>query len=282
MAAINNSFYKGKVISALSTKGGVGKSTDCLHIGYQLKKKYNLSFQYLDADAQESGTNHFICRASLLSDCKGETDSPRVRPIPDDVKRLVKRLFKDSEPYVMPNIIKKSDFANYLKESKGFYDGFIIDTQGSDSTTSRNAVTRSDIVIIPVNPSGLVINELHKALGVIMTARSFNPNIRTFIVFNRVVKSATKMMREHIETVNEILSQYLFHLHNGATSDAEQIYVCETVITERQDVYNNVDVGLNAFELSKGKTCDAEIQFDTLLDEIEYKYNLNSQISEVA
>ncbi|MOA61622.1 hypothetical protein D3C78_1868070 [compost metagenome] len=66
------------------------------------------------------------------------------------------------------------------------------------------------------------------------------------------------------------------------TKDKENIYVCETVITERQEIYNNVDIGLNAFELSKGKSLDAEMQFDTLLDEIEYLYDLANEEKEVA
>lgn len=281
MAAINNSFFNGKVIVTLSTKGGVGKTTDSLHFCYKLKSKHNLVFQYVDADAQESGTNHCVGRATIVSDCRGETDSPRVRPIPDSVKKAVKRLFKDSEPYIIPNVIVRKDFKNHIKQAMQHYNGVMIDTSGSDSTISRNVITSSNIVLIPINPSGLVISELHKAVEVVMLAKVFNPEIRTFIVFNRVVASAKKIMREHINSVNEIVEQYLLHMHS-TTSEQEMIHICETVITERQEIYNNVDVGLNAFELSKGKSCDADIQFDTLLDEIEYKYNLTVIDKEVA
>lgn len=281
MAALNTSFFKGKKIITFSTKGGVGKTTDGLHICYQLKKKHGLVFQYVDADVQESGTNHCICRENLLSDCRGETESERPRPIPEDIKRLVKRLFKDSDPYKIPNVIKKKGFAAHIKEAEKNYDGFMIDTQGADTTGGREALVNADIVIVPVNPSGLVISELHKVIEMFMLAKSLNPDAQIFIVFNRVVSSAKKIAREHIEGVNAIVEQCLANNH-GTTSQEAMIHVCETVITERQDVYNNVDVGLNAFELSKGKSLDAEMQFDQLLDEIEYLYNLKFDQQEVA
>ena len=69
---------KNKII-VMSGKGGVGKTTNSLHIGYQLKKKHGLTFQYIDADVQESGTNHCASRENLLADCgiviKDENDS---------------------------------------------------------------------------------------------------------------------------------------------------------------------------------------------------------------
>lgn len=281
MAAINTSFYKGKRIITLSTKGGVGKTTDSLHIGYQLKKKHGLTFQYIDADVQESGTNHCVSRENLLSDCLGQTNSERARPIPSDIVRFVKRHFKDTSPYVLPNVIKKKGFSLHIKELSGFYDGFIIDTQGADSTGGREALVNADIVIVPVNPSGLVISELHKVIEMVMLAQPLNENVRVYIVFNRVVASAKKIAREHIDCVNVIINNYLEKNH-GVTKEQARIHVCETVITERQEIYNNVDVGLNAFELSKGKSRDAEIQFDTLLDEIEYLYDLVESQKEVA
>lgn len=300
MAAINNKFFNRKVIITLSTKGGVGKTTDALHIGYQLKKKHDLKFQYIDADVQESGVNHCHNRANLLSDCgivdkeenetgklvidcgnEPESQNERARPIPEEIKRLVKRLFKYSKPYVLPNVIKKKGFASHIDELKNHYDGFIIDTQGADTTGGRAALVSADIVVVPVNPSGLVISELHKVIEMFMFAKPLNPEAQIFIVFNRVVSSAKKIAREHIQGVNAIVEKYLAEEHDTTSKEA-MIHVCETVITERQEVYNNVDVGLNAFELSKGKIVDAEMQFDQLLDEIEYLYNLKFDQQEVA
>ncbi|MFI8556089.1 AAA family ATPase [Pseudomonas putida] len=281
MAALNNQFWKFKRVALMSIKGGVGKTTDSLHICYQLKKKHGLTFQYVDADAQESGTNHCKGRANLVADCKGETESDRERPIPVEVKKLVNRLFKEQGPYVIPNVIKKSGFKAYFAEARNFYDGFVTDTQGADSKIGREVMISSDILIIPVNPSGMVVTELKKLIAVIMDARGLNPDLRVFVVFNRVVSSAKKIAREHIEFVNEMIDNYLQAEHN-TNKEMENIHVCETVITERQEIYNNVDVGLNAFELSKGKSLDAEMQFDTLLDEIEYLYEMNSVSREVA
>ncbi|WP_132577654.1 ParA family protein [Pseudomonas aeruginosa] len=280
MTTMNESFWAGKKIATMNTKGGVGKTTTCLHMGYQLKFKKGLVFQYVDTDAQESGTNHCNNRANLIGDCLGYSSSERSRPIPEDVKKLVKRIYKDEKPYVIPNIIKKGGFAAHFKESKGFYDGFIIDTQGADSKIGREIMVNSDIVIIPVNPSGLVVAELKKLIEVIMIAKEFNQSLKVFIVFNRVMANAKKIAKEHIDFVRNMLDDYLMSNHN-LTKEEAMIQVCETVITERQDIYNNVDIGLNAFELSKGKTTDALIQFDTLLDEIEYlcyQYNEHKEV----
>lgn len=299
MAALNNIFWKFKRVALMSTKGGVGKTTNSLHIGYQLKKKHGLTFQYIDADVQESGTNHCASRENLLADCgiviKDENDSSvevkeeefkfeRKRPIPDDVVKMVKRLYSKQKPYVLPNIIKKSGFKSYFSQElskKDSYDGFITDTQGADSRIGREVMTSSDIVIIPVNPSGMVVAELKKLIDVVMEARGFNPDFRVFIVFSRVVSSAKKIAREHIKFVNEMLDEY-FASEYGVTKEEAMIHVCETVITERQEIYNHVDTGLNAFEMSKGNRIDAEMQFDTLLDEIEYLYDLINIEQEVA
>lgn len=280
MAAINNLFWKRKKVVTLSTKGGVGKTTTSIHFCYHMKKKHNLVYQYVDADMQGSGTNHCLGRDFLISDCKGETNSERPRSIPENVKRMVLRLFKDQEPYKIPNTMKKSGFNTHMNDSAEFYDGFMIDTMGADAKASREALVYSDIAIVPVNPSGLVVSELHKVLDMVMLCKVHNPNLRVFIVFTRVVSSAKKIAREHIQSVNQIIETFLEV--QDTTKENEKIHVCETVITERQDVYNNVDIGLNAFELAKGKTRDVEIQFDTLIDEMEYLYNSVENAQEVA
>ncbi|EMG2881737.1 ParA family protein [Pseudomonas aeruginosa] len=280
MATINNLFWKRKKVVTLSTKGGVGKTTTSIHFCYHMKKKHSLVYQYVDADMQGSGTNHCLGRDFLISDCKGETNSERPRPIPENVKRMVLRLFKDQEPYKIPNTMKKSGFNTHMNDSAEFYDGFMIDTMGADAKASREALVYSDIAIVPVNPSGLVVSELHKVLDMVMLCKVHNPNLRVFIVFTRVVSSAKKIAREHIQSVNQIIETFLEG--QDTTKENEKIHVCETVITERQDVYNNVDIGLNAFELAKGKTRDVEIQFDTLIDEMEYLYNSVENAQEVA
>lgn len=281
MAAINNLFWKGKKVVTLSTKGGVGKTTTSIHFCYHMKKKHNLVYQYVDADMQGSGTNHCLGREFLISDCNGEMNYERPRPIPENVKRMVQRLFKDQKPYKIPNMIKLSGFYTHMKDSAEFYDGFTIDTMGADAKASREALVYSDIAIIPVNPSGLVVSELHKVLEMVMLSKVHNKNLRVFIVFTRVVSSAKKIAREHIASVNQIIDAYL--QKSNTTKEKEMIHVCETVITELQDVYNNVDIGLNAFELSKGKTRDVvELQFDTLIDEMEYLYKSVNNAQEVA
>lgn len=281
MAEINNLFWKRKKVVTLSTKGGVGKTTTSIHICYHMKKKHDLVYQYVDADTQGSGTNHCLGRDFLIDDCNGKTNSIRPRPIPEKVKRMVQRLFKDQQPYKIPNTMKMSGFNTHMKDSVEFYDGFMIDTMGADAKASREALVYSDIAIVPVNPSGLVVSELHKVLEMVIHSKAHNPNLRVFIVFTRVVSSAKKIAREHIQNVNEIIGDFLGQ--QGTTKEKEMIHVCETVITELQDVYNNVDIGLNAFELSKGKTRDVvEIQFDTLIDEMEYLYNSVENEQEVA
>ncbi|WP_372821409.1 ParA family protein [Pseudomonas parafulva] len=289
MAAINHQFWKFKRVAVVSSKGGVGKTTNGLHIAYQLKNKHQLKYQFVDADPQESGTKHCLGRLHLVNDCKEANDPTkdleieyvRVRPIPDGVKRMVKRNFIGKDLYVIPNTIRKSAFKSHFVDNQNSYDGFIIDTQGSDSRVGRESMTASDIVIIPVNPSGLVVTELAKLMEVVVDARQFNPDFKVFIVFSRVVSSAKKIAREHIKIVNEMLDEYFMVNHSVSKAEAN-IFVCETVITERQEIYNNLDIGLNAFEMSKGKTLDCEIQFDTLLDEIEYLYDLNNSAMEVA
>ena len=152
-------------------KGGVGKSTTCVHFIYWLSQIKKKNVAVIDADGQSS-TSNWLEVMQLKIPVYRITD-------PDELADQVPELEQD---------------VNYL----------VIDNAGNLGDATRCTLLTASLAVIPVTPSGLDMMSAASAVRMvkqIQKARKGLPNAGIFI--NRAIKN-TKLLKESQQLLTEI------------------------------------------------------------------------------
>ncbi|QOH70897.1 ParA family protein [Pseudomonas putida] len=247
MLLINKLAFLGKTIVIHNDKGGVGKSTLSINIAFAIHQMAGLKVQLVDTDPQK--TSMAFMDARLLAGDK-------------------------SIKYVARDTAVK---ANYFEERESF-ESIVFDTQGADSPAGRETMQIADFLIIPINASGFVVNKLEKMLEKAVLNKYNNEEQKTFIVFNMVEKKNKALLRKHklqVECIlNKILEKY------GATKEEVEIYICESSISSKPALYDEMNDGKTIFEIAAGKTLeDITAEYTGLLSEIQSIVNNKIEVA---
>lgn len=149
------------VISFVSPKGGVGKTTSALLLATQLAEHGAKEVTVIDADP-----NHPI---NTWAELPGKPDNIRV--IPD---------------------VAESTIVDAIDEARKRSPFVIVDLEGAASSRVTNAVAMSQLVLIPIQASVLDADQATKAIMLIrQTQKSFGREIPHAIVFTRVPAART-------------------------------------------------------------------------------------------
>ncbi len=230
---------KGKVIAIVNQKGGVGKTTTSLNLGYSLVQA-GKRVLLVDFDPQSS-----------LTVCMGF-------PEPDEIKStiahlmhtgIVDEVLPDKSTYIqsvkgmdlIPSSIELSAIEmelvtsmsrefilkSILSEIENEYDYIIIDCGPSLGMLTINALVASDSVIIPVTPEYLSAKGLELLLGNIMRVkRKINPQLEILgIVFTRY--NERLVLNRSINTI--IQDVYGDAIHIFSTKIPNSIKVGESI-----------------------------------------------------
>lgn len=169
------------IISIVSTKGGVGKTTEAANLGGILAD-FGMRTLLVDADVQPSlskyyplesrapqGLHAVITRGGSVSfDCVSKTVIPRLDIILSDAPDgSLQTWLKDREDRLV--IMKRAMRSPFVLEN---YDVVIIDTQGAVGELQKTAAMAANLMISPVNPSILSAREF--ASGTISMLESLN------------------------------------------------------------------------------------------------------------
>ncbi|MDJ0697533.1 AAA family ATPase [Mastigocoleus sp. MO_188.B34] len=152
-------------------KGGVGKSTTCVHFIYWLSQIKKKNVAVIDADGQSS-TSNWLEVMQLKIPVYHITD-------PDELADQVPELEQD---------------VNYL----------VIDNAGNLGDATRCTLLTASLAVIPVTPSGLDMMSAASAVRMvkqIQKARKGLPSAGIFI--NRAIKN-TKLLKESQQLLTEI------------------------------------------------------------------------------
>ena len=152
-------------------KGGVGKSTTCVHFIYWLSQIKKKNVAVIDADGQSS-TSNWLEVMQLKIPVYRITD-------PDELADQVPELEQD---------------VNYL----------VIDNAGNLGDATRCTLLTASLAVIPVTPSGLDMMSAASAVRMvkqIQKARKGLPNAGIFI--NRAIKN-TNLLKESQQLLTEI------------------------------------------------------------------------------
>ena len=161
----------GQVISLVNQKGGVSKSTTSVHLAYWLIVKKKQKVLLIDADTQKS--------SSLWVEGMEEVEIPfKVIQTPDDLLEQIPELAAD-------------------------YDYLIVDGPASLSEGTRAILFRSDLAVIPVQPSGVDLRSASDAMRLVKQAQSVRGGLPQAALFlSRAVKG-TKLKDEAIALLSK-------------------------------------------------------------------------------
>lgn len=168
-SSTNSSIKNAKVISIVSTKGGVGKTTTAANLGaiisdinkkvllIDLDNQPTLSSYFNLTLEQEQGTYDLIgFNNKNLNEIVSKTTLPNLDIIvSNDHQNQLNRLLSDAPGGALR-------LYNLLPALRPYYDLILIDTQGARSATLEMSILASDLTISPVPPEMLAAREFSR------------------------------------------------------------------------------------------------------------------------
>ena len=179
------------IISCMNQKGGVGKTSTCVNVGYALAQ-LGKSVLLVDLDPQANTTVHvgiddesldrtiynlLTKRGAKAKDYIISTDYG-MDILPSNIE------LADSEITLASAINRESILRKVLEPIKDNWDYILLDCPPNLGLLSLNALTASQMVIVPVSPGFFSIKGLGKLFEVIEMVREnlLNPEIATKVL----------------------------------------------------------------------------------------------------
>lgn len=192
------------IYSFLNQKGGVGKTTLAIHVATALAQMRGKRTLLIDADPQGS--------ALTWSDLRENTPLITVVGKPSD--KLHREIDDIAEGY------------EYV----------VIDGVPRTVSVTRSAIAASDVVVIPVQPSGMDVWSTQEIVEYAEEAKTFKPKLKTVFVINRKIVK-TVIGRE----VRKALARFPVPVLEATVSQrvpfAETITAGTTVLEESRTSY---------------------------------------------
>ena len=207
------------VISLINQKGGCSKSTTAVHLSFWLASK-GYSVQLVDADAQGSSSTWF----TLMED----------NPIPVTTLKTPDELLEQ-----IPELAEQCDY-------------LVVDGPAGLAESSRAILFRTDLAVVPCQPTGLDLQSASDAVRLIKQAQSVRGGAPKAAVFiSRAVKG-TKLKDEAIALL----------------SKTKEVTVLKTVIHQKQVIADTFGQAATIWDLSGRSAADSAREYEKLFKEI--------------
>jgi len=205
------------VIAFVNQKGGCAKSTTCVHFAFWLTRKKH-KILVVDADAQRSSS---IWLESLDTQ------------IPSRVIQSSDELLEE-----IPGLATQCDY-------------LLIDGPAGLSEASRAILFRTDLALVPCQPTGVDLRSASDAVRLIRQAQSVRNGPPAAAVFlSRAVKG-TKLLDEAMTLL-------------GKT----EVPILKTVVHQKQTIADTFGQGAVVWELSGRPAAESAREFDGLFKEV--------------
>ena len=234
----------GTVICFANMKGGVGKTTLCVNLGFELfTNRKNVLI--VDNDPQFNATSALVSPQRYIDEIIKGNDyqtiyniyekPPRLRGTKttkvDPKKFFMNRWYIGDDEFVLDLIPSRIDLFetlrnptqkeylldNFLKQHAVKYDYIFIDCPPTPSVLTTSAFAASDFVIIPVTPDYYSTIGLPQFLGTLKDFKTDLPdrhNIRPLgVVFTNVPRNSSADTVKSIERVTEALKESEEKIH---------------------------------------------------------------------
>lgn len=205
------------VIAFVNQKGGCAKSTTCVHFAFWLTRKKH-KILVVDADAQRS--------SSIWLESLGTQIPSRVIQSSDELLEEI------------PGLATQCDY-------------LLIDGPAGLSEASRAILFRTDLALVPCQPTGVDLRSASDAVRLIRQAQSVRNGPPAAAVFlSRAVKG-TKLLDEAMILL-------------GKT----EVPILTTVVHQKQAIADTFGQGAVVWELSGRPAAESAREFDGLFKEI--------------
>jgi chromosome partitioning protein len=205
------------VIALVNQKGGCAKSTTAVHLAYWLFQKQRATL-LVDADAQRSSS---IWLESMED------------PIPCEVSQTPEELLER-----IPKLAEQ-------------YDDIVVDGPAGLSEATKAIILRTDLALIPCQPTGVDLRSAADAIRLIRQAQAVRQGAPEAAVFlSRAVKG-TRLKDEAIG-----------HLENLG------VPILKTVVHQRQAIADTFGQAATVWELLGKAALEAAEEFEQLFQEV--------------
>ena len=232
-----------RVVSVVSTKGGVGKTTVAANLGGLLADA-GLRVLLLDLDSQPTLSSYYALKHEAIAGvyeliALNQTDPAQIIST-TVVVGLDLILSNDDQGRLTTLLLHAPDgrlrLRNLLDHFRSHYDLLLIDTQGARSVLLEMAILASDLALSPITPEMLAARELRRGtLKLLSELEPFRhlgippPSLR--LLLNQV---------NAIRTDSRMIIKGLREKFAGATS----ISVLDTVVPDAVAYLNAASLGL--------------------------------------
>jgi len=232
-----------RVVSVVSTKGGVGKTTVAANLGGLLADA-GLRVLLLDLDSQPTLSSYYALNHEAIAGAYelialNQTDPAQIIST-TEVVGLDLILSNDDQSRLSTLLLHVPDgrlrLRNLLDHFRSSYDLLLIDTQGARSVLLEMAILASDLALSPITPEMLAARELRRGtLKLLSELEPFSylgippPSLRLLLNQVNAIRVDTRMI---IQGLRETFA--------GAT----HILVLNTVIPDRVAYLNAASLGL--------------------------------------
>jgi chromosome partitioning related protein ParA len=232
-----------RVVSVVSTKGGVGKTTVAANLGGLLADA-GLRVLLLDLDSQPTLSSYYALSQKAVAGAY-ELIALNLTTPAQIVSRTVIAgldliLSNDDQGRLSTLLLHAPDgrlrLCNLLDNFHPHYDLLLIDTQGTRSVLLEMAVLASDLALSPITPEMLAARELHRGtLKLLSELEPFRhlgippPPLRLLLNQANAIRMDTRMI---IQGLRETFAE------------ATNISVLNTVVPDRVAYLNAASLGL--------------------------------------
>lgn len=213
------------IITIANEKGGSGKSNIAINLAIKL---FLLGEDVLliDADSQNS--------TRVFSDIRANKEIP--------LGFNCVNIFGDS-------------LASQIELLQGKYEILVIDTAGRDCDEMREALSASDILIIPTLPSDLDIAVLNKMIKLYTQYKKFKRDLKAFVVISKA--SPNPALQDKIKALQGYVKD----------KNIDDLRLCKVVLYERELYRNAFANGMGVAEFGK-KNDSALKEFESFFKEL--------------